>query len=181
MSQIDIIEARAHHCGQMSRHLRHEHQVRLMSMGLDAHRAMRQVFDASSWRRAGIMDGKLIGIGGVIGSDIAATGYVWMALTERAKAYPVLMTRTVRGLLDEIMLVKRELATCVLPEDDAALRMAVFLGFHTSHQGPGSPAFSRMGRRNLMRHIINNTELHSPTGVAMGYHRVDERISHIGA
>lgn len=178
MPDFTLIEGKAWHCGAIARRLRMEHYRNLVMAGMDIHRELRSTFDASSYSRTWLIDGRISGMGGIVGADIAATGYVWIAVTEAARKYPFEIIRTVRRELDAVMKIKRELACIVLPGDEAACRFAAFMGFHVAHQGPGSPAYSRFGRRNLVRHVRTSPDLHMPFGkascVPMGYHRASE-------
>jgi hypothetical protein len=145
---------------------------------MDGHRNLRALYDQSMFRRAWSMDGQLAGIAGISGTTLSAVGFVWMAMTEKASRYPVAITREGKRFLDDAMMTKRELATTILGGDEGAKRFAVFLGFHASHDGPGSPAFSRMARRNLYRFVETNPDIRVPVGhgyaVALGYHRDEE-------
>lgn len=174
MTTFEIIPARAHHCGQMARMLRVEHSAAIALLGMDSHRELRRVFDVSSFRRAWFINGKLAGLGGVMGTKLAIGGFIWLALTEPARRYPVAIVKEARRQLAEIMLVKRELATTVINGDESARRLAIFLGFHASHEGPGQQAFSRFGRRDLARYVETDPDCRIPLGngfaVALGYH-----------
>lgn len=174
MTDFTIIEAKPYHCGQMSRLLRAEHREAIARVGADIHREMRARFDASSFRRAWMIDGRLAALGGVVGTSLSTYGFVWLALTNEARRYPLAVVREARRQLDEIMTVRRELATTIIGGDEAAKRLAVFLGFHVSESGPGSRAYSRFARRDLARHLENDPELRLPIGngyaVALGYH-----------
>lgn len=172
---IEIREAQAWHCGKMARILRHEHASCLGSTTSDIHRDLRGCFDASAWKRAGFVDGRLVGLGGVVGSALSSTGFIWLAMSQEVTAFPLATARILRKLLNEIMETHHELATVVIPEDSAALRLAVFMGFHCDYQGQGSPAFSRFGRQQLARYLRETPELRmttgKTTGVVVGYRR----------
>lgn len=172
---FEIIEAKPYHCGKMSRLLRLEHASAIARLGIDSHREMRARFDDSCFRRAWLIDGQLAGLGGVCGPSAAAWGFLWLALSERARKYPIAIIKEARRQLDEIMVVKTELATTILSEDAAAKRLAIFLGFHVADDGPGAQAHSRFARRDLARHIEATPEVRIPLGsgfaVAMGYHK----------
>lgn len=176
---IEIIDAKPWHCGQVARILRQEHQRELGRAGVNIHQELKRNFDGSFWRKAGLIDGHLVGMGGVLGSPIDTTGFVWMALSDEVRKHPLAVARVLRSLLKEIMETRHELATVVIPEDDAALRLAVFMGFHCEHEGPGKPVNGRFGRRHLSEYIKKNTELRMRIGngtcVPLGYHRDGER------
>lgn len=174
MTDFTVIEAKAWHCGAIARRLRREHRNALSAAGVDIHRELRSMFDASAFRRAWLIDGDLAAIGGVAGTALSVTGYVWVAMTEQAARYPVALVKEARRQLGEIMGIQRELATTVIPDDPAAARLAVFLGFHVSHEGRGQRALSRFSRRDLIRFIATDENLRIPVGkayaIAMGYH-----------
>ena len=132
------------------------------------------MFQASPWRRAWLIDGKLAALGGVAGPMMADSGFVWLALAELTRGFPLAIVREARRQLAEIMVVKRELATTVLAGDAAAHRLAIFLGFHVSHTGDGQPAYTRMQRRRLAQHIEHAPECRIAVGgghaIALGYH-----------
>lgn len=161
--KFEIIEAKPFHCGQISRILRYEHQRQLMLLGISIHAQMRAIFDASYYRKAWMIDGKLAGLGGVEGSLMGSTGLIWMALSERAMRYPVAIVRTAREQLEAISVTKTELYTTVISDDPAAQRLAVFLGFQAA-DGGGGMAYSRDGRRTLLRYINDEPGLRVPVG-----------------
>lgn len=175
MPTFQIIEARAHHCGQMARRLRIEHRAAIA--GINAHRELRDRFEASAFRRAWLIDGELAALGGVVGGALSTTGYIWLALSELALRYPVATVKEARRQLDEIMATKRELGTVIVPADKAALRFAVFLGFHVADQGLGGPAGTRLERSALRRYLESAPELRIPMAdrevIPVGYHRME--------
>lgn len=174
MTAFSIIPAKPWHCGQMVRLLRHEHASAIARLGVDSHRELRERFAASAFRRAWLINGQLAALGGVTGAAMAGHGFLWLALSETARRYPVAIVKEARRQLAEIMLVKRELATTILDGDAAAQRLAIFLGFHVAEEGPGAQASSRFARRDLARFVTTAPEVRIPMGqgfaVAMGYH-----------
>lgn len=174
MTAFQIIAARPYHCGAMVRRLRTEHTSAVAHTGMDAHRELRSVFDASAFRRALLIDGHLAALGGVTGGLMAATGFAWFVLTDQATRYPHRMVRIAKRQLAEVMTIKRELATTVIGGDSAALRFAIYLGFHVADHGRGAAAHSRFARRDLKRFVEAAPEFRLPVGggycIAMGYH-----------
>jgi hypothetical protein len=167
------IPAKRWHCGQMVRLLRHEHQRVMYGIGLDAHAELAGMFEISAFRKAWLIDGRLAGLGGVTGTLLSPHGFVWLALSEQAMRYPVALVKEARRQIAEMMVVKRELTTTLIGGDEAAQRLAVFLGFHVQSQGPGQMAATRYGRRMLARYIAHEPGLRLPIGsgyaIAMGY------------
>jgi hypothetical protein len=152
MVAYEIIEAKPWHCGQMSRLLRREH---LQALGAcQVHKELRAAFDESGFRRACIVDGKIIALWGLVAPEASAIGVVWLAMANGIERYPLALIKEVRHQLDEMMLVRRELICTVLEEDKAAQRFAIFLGFvPRDSEGYAAPAQSRFGRREIARKL----------------------------
>lgn len=156
MGRFQIIEAKAHHCGAIIRRLREDHQAAVALLGINSHREIRERFDASAYRRAWSIDGRLAGLGGVTGSTISGTGFAWMALTNEAARHPYAVARETLRQIADIMLVKREIVTTLIPEDKLALRFATRLGFEVDHgvpipYGRGHVIAVRYGRGHTVR------------------------------
>ena len=58
-------------------------------------------------RKAWLIDGKLSALGGVTGSKMSSTGFVWLALSSAAMKYPIQIVKTARAQLDEIISAAR--------------------------------------------------------------------------
>jgi hypothetical protein len=172
MPKFEIIEARPYHCGQIVRRLRTEHRAAIL--GINAHQELRDRFEASGFRRAWLIDGNLCALGGVAGGALSRVGYIWLALSQQALDYPIAIVKEAQRQLAEIMTVKRELATVILPNDKAAMRLAIFLGFHVADEGLGSPAVTRSERLALRRYLESAPELRIEMAnrhvVPVGYH-----------
>jgi hypothetical protein len=173
-TRFQIIQAKPFHCGQMVRVLRREHKAAWAEFGVDPHRELRERFAASYMCRAWLIDGKLAALGGVVGTALAPVGYVWLTLSELALQHRIAAAREARRQLAEIMIVKRELAILILPQDKSAMRLAIFLGFHVADQGLGSRAETKPQRRALRLFLESAEELRVPRGnsraIPMGYH-----------
>jgi hypothetical protein len=168
MPKFEIVEAKAWHCGAMSRALRMEHQKAVAMIGFNSHREIRAAFDDSSFRKAWLIDGKLAAIGGVTGPALASSGFVWLAFTNAATKYPMAIIKEARRQIAEIMVVKRHLACTILEGDEASARLAIFLGFvPATSDGYVLPAHSRYGRKEVARQLKEIDEIRKPLG--MGY------------
>lgn len=147
-------------------------------LGLDSHRELSERFGQSAFRRALLIEGDLEALGGVTGSLLSGEGYVWLALSARAQAYPKALVRLARQQLDEIMGTKRVLVTSVLDDDLAAKRFAVYLGFVLADDDSARPAASRHGRRLLARRLEESHEARIPLGkgsaVALAYRSMED-------
>lgn len=169
MTKFSVIEARPWHCGQMSRLLRDEQVEAMANYGGDVHREMRQMFDNSAYRRAWLIDDKLAALGGVAGSPLETTAYVWVAISKKAQRYPVALIKLMRDQLQKAKATHAMLVTSILPDDPASLRFAVFLGFHAGRDGRSGPALSRFSRHDLIHFIETEPDVRIPlpSGYAM--------------
>lgn len=164
MTDFTVIEARPWHCGQMTRILRIEQTAAMAGAGIDVHRELRTMFDNSMFRRAWLIDGRLAAMGGVAGSPLESTAYLWMAMSREAQRHPVALVKMLRGQLREARATHPMLVTTLLPEDEASIRFAVFMGFHIRRSGPGASVVSRPSRRDLMSLIASDPDIRVPLG-----------------
>jgi hypothetical protein len=70
---------------------------------------------------------------------------------------PIALVKEARRQLGEITVAKRELATTIIGEDEAAKRLAVFLGFHVADEGPGKTAYRRPKKRTKSGPLSHTT------------------------
>lgn len=136
MTDFRVIEAREYHCGAIVRRLRENQRSALIGLGVNPHREIRRNFDASSFRRAWLVDGQLGAIFGVTGSALSTHGYCWLALSDLGARFPLEVVKETRRQIAVIMQTKRELITTLLPEDKVAFRFASWLGFEVAHTAP---------------------------------------------
>lgn len=165
---LQRIEARPFHCGAIVRRMRFDHRVALAQIGLNAHRELRDSFDRSYLRYAWLLDGRLVAIAGIIGQYASSEGSIWMVLTEEITLRPRVIVKEIRRVLDEAMSTKTRLDTTVLADDEAALRLVCFLGFHAPDV-PGA-AYTKRGRAALKRHLEETPDYrhYFGTGYAVG-------------
>lgn len=129
MPLFETIDAKAHHCGQIVRVLRREHRDALIMLGVDAHRELRACFDASYLRRAWFADGRLIGLGGIMGAAMSSSGFIWLALSEQATRYPVAAVKEARRQIAEALATKATLIAGTVTGDFTSARFIHALGF----------------------------------------------------
>ena len=134
MPEFRIIDPKPYHCGQMARYLRTKHREILEQTGTNAHRTLRDSFDNSAYRKALTIDDRVAIIGGVVGPAMSASGYVWVAVTDEAKAYPIAMVKAIKQVLDVIVSTRHEVTALVVFGDLKAQRFANFLGFDFSDE-----------------------------------------------
>jgi hypothetical protein len=137
MTTFQIIEAKPWHCGQMVHLLAVEKQCVIARLGMpEAHRQMRQCFDGAVQRRAWLIDGEIAALGGIIGSPLSLHGYLWLAVSNRARKYPLSFIKEMRRQLDAATASFRQLsATLVSNESDDVwrdMRFAAAFGFKAS-------------------------------------------------
>lgn len=173
MTDFKVVEAKPWHVGQMMRILRTEHHSALAMMGIKGHRELRSTFEASCVRKAWLIDGRLAGLGGVTGTLLDPIASVWLALSQHAMRYPVAVLREARVQLDSLMVTRRILTTSCLAGDEAALRFAIYLGFHIATAGRGQIALSAFSRRDLRRFVEETPDVRIPCGnsyaIALAY------------
>jgi hypothetical protein len=175
MPRFEIIPAKPWHCGIAARNARAEHRAAVKALGLDLHRELSARFADTLEPKAWMIDGKLAALGGVMCTALCPGGYVWLTITEEATKHPLALVREARRQLELAMALQSELATVLIPEDKAALRLAVYLGFHVKDEGLGSVAHDRAGRIALRRYLEAAAELRIPMGsggaIPVGYHK----------
>ncbi len=164
MPKFEIIPGRLYHCGIMARRARREHLSAVAASGLNAHQELRARFYESAFCKAWLIDGRLAALGGVTGSSMSPYGYVWLAIAETATRYPTAIVREAKKQLEELMETRNQIFTLLVPDDDAAERFAIFLGFQVERFGPGSAAYFKFGRKNLAKFVKSNTDLRVPLG-----------------
>ena len=170
---LELIPGRRHHCGKLARALRAEHRECLERIGNNVHQALRAAYDGSSEAHTLLINGRISVMGGISGAMLAPYGIVWIAMTQEATRYPIAVIKVLRQQLAKAMVVRRELRTIVLGEDEAAKRLAIFMGFFVSEEGLGRAALSHFSRRSLARYIETEPDVRLPAGtgyaIAMGY------------
>jgi hypothetical protein len=149
----------------MVRILRQEHQKAVAMIGFNSHRELRAHFDSSIFRRAWMIDGKLAALGGVTGPEIAAEGFVWLAFSEAATRYPVAIIKEARRQIEFLAQTKRVLVCSLVEGDEAAERLAIFLGFVPVVEGEYiESASSRFGRLEVRRMLRENPPMQYGAG-----------------
>lgn len=171
---FEIVDPKAWMCGRLARMLRSEHQAAADRLGLDIHRNLSDVYHQSYYRKAILIDGKLAALGGAVGSALSPAVFVWFALSERATRYPVRIVKIARAQMAEVMRDRLECHTTIIDGDEAAKRLAVFLGWHVADAGPGAAAATRYGRKTLTDFIDHEPSLRIPFGrghaIRMAFH-----------
>ena len=130
MTQFAVIGASRHHCGQMARKLRREHEQGTRAIGLGTHEGIAFAYLLASENRAWFIDNKLAAVGGLISSLASSDGVVWLAVAQEATRYPKAMLKTAREWLGIFGENKRCLRITVVVDDKPSVRFAEHLGFY---------------------------------------------------
>lgn len=159
--------ARALDVKPMARQLRAAACITLQGFGLNAREALRRAFVQSSYCRTAVdPEGRPIAMWGVKSTVLGDTGMVWLVLSEAVTRMPIAVVKEARAELSKMMERLSEIAITVLPDDEAAVRFAVSLGFHDREE--------EMPRRELVRAILADARYKVPIGdsyvIALGYH-----------
>lgn len=164
--KLVITDAKRFHCGQMARQMRVDHHASLLKMGVSIHQELRSTFDLSYYSRAAFADGHLAAIWGMEGSIMSSSAKVWLVLSQYAMRFPITILRQAKAELVFMTATKTELVTTLIPDDEAAHRLAVHLGFESPDGFSFGPAQTRMMRGELLDHLWNNPDLMVDAGTA---------------
>lgn len=130
----EFVRAERWHCGVIARRLREQHKGIIVGLGENVHAKLREACDASSWRVAWKIDGRVVAISGIVGPLLSTDGNAWAALTEEASAHPLQFVRLARRQLREVAQIKHRLTTYVFVADEPSVRFAQFMGFEVSDE-----------------------------------------------
>ena len=135
---LEIVEAKPFHCGQMSRMLRPEHEDVLARLGVKPHWALRAQYEKAPIARAYFVNGRLACLWGVDGTLASDEGHVWMALARWTTPHVRQILTCAKAQLAELMKTRRSLRTLILIEDKASFRFAKHLGFRVVENAESS-------------------------------------------
>lgn len=129
MTDYQPIEGRRYHCGQIVRKMAPRQLRMFEDVFGNAHRALSGIFITSTICRAWLIDGELAALGGVQSTIAGSDGFIWLALSEKARNHKFAMVREARRQLGTIMEVKTVVRSRVVPGDTQSRRFALLLGF----------------------------------------------------
>lgn len=142
----------------------------LQGYGFDPRRALHRIFLASGYRRTALIGGRPVAMWGVMAPLLGETAYVWLVMSDEIAHLPRQIVKEAKRELAEIMANYSEAATTVLPSDEAAVRFALYLGFHDNHEDD-----ERLSHKTRARMLLDNPRHRIPVGdsyvVGLGYHQ----------
>jgi hypothetical protein len=164
-----IVPMTALHIKPLSKVLRAAACMTLEGFGFHPREALRRAFVASMNCRVALVDGKPAAAWGVKATLLGDTAFVWLVLSDAIAAIPRAILREAKAELARIMEGYREIAITVLPDDIAAVRFAVALGFHDRENDDG-----HLSRKEMTDAILTDPQYKIPVGdayvIAMGFH-----------
>lgn len=164
-----VVPSSVRHVKPMSSKLRAAACITLQSFGMSPRPALHRAFVASNYCRTALLDDSPIAMWGVKETILDDTAVVWLVLSDKVTRMPIAIVREARAELAKVMATKREIAITVLPDDEAAIRFAVFLGFHDRDDDDGE-----LSRKDMCQAILRNPHYRIPIGdsfvIALGYH-----------
>lgn len=168
-SSYSVVPASIRHVRPMSAQLRAAACITLQGFSLEPRRALHRAFIASSYCRTALKDGRPVAMWGVKGTMLGDIAFVWLVLSDEVTKMPVSVVREARAELAKVMETNSEVAITVLPDDEAAVRFAVYLGFHDRENNDGE-----LSRKQLCEAILADPQYRIPVGdhyvIALGYH-----------
>jgi hypothetical protein len=162
----EIVPASIRHIRPMSRRLRVAACITLERFGQDPRRALHRAFIASNYCRTALIEGKPVAMWGVCGALMSNVASVWLVIAEDIVNLPLAIVREARAELAHVMNNYHELVTTVLPDDAAAVRFALYLGFQGGEEDDAS-------RKVRYEGIMTDPKYRIPVGdsyvIGLGY------------
>lgn len=165
-----IVPTRMVHVAPMARAMREGAKDTICALGLNSRRVLHDAVVGSHYCRVAIKDGKPIAMWGLKGVMLSGYAFVWLALSAPAQAMPRRVIVEATHELARMGEQFEELATTVLPEDDAAIRLAAFLGFHDQHEKDGTTMPYRDRVKQLKHDPRHRVAFGGAEVIALGWH-----------
>lgn len=126
---IEIVDARQTHVGPVANGLCDDIKVEYQKIGLRPRAGLRRLFDESSYCKTALLDGKPIAMWGVIGSEMATHGEIWLSLSEMGRMQRKALVRIARREVENLAVLRGMLVATMMCEDARAKRFLQMLGF----------------------------------------------------
>jgi hypothetical protein len=168
-SVYSVVAASPRHIKPMAAQLRAAACITLQDFGYEPRAALHRAFIASRYCRTALMDGKPVAMWGAKGTLLGEEALVWLVLSDEVTKMPVSVVKEARAELAVIMDDHKEVAITVLPNDEAAIRFAVAMGFHDRENDDG-----HLSRKEMVAAIVADPRMKIPIGdsfvIALGCH-----------
>jgi hypothetical protein len=163
----EIVAASVRHIRPMSKRLRTAACITLQRFGQDPRRGLHRAFISSNYCRTALIDGRPVAMWGVCGALMSNVASVWLVIAEDIVNLPLAIVREARTELSRVMGNYHELVTTVLPDDEAAVRFALYLGFQGFEDDDDAP------RKVRYEEIMSDPKHRIPVGdsyvIGLGY------------
>lgn len=166
----EVVPGKITHVRPMARKLRQAASINIGAYGYDPRRVLHDAFVTSHYCRTALIDGEPEAMWGLKGPLVSEAAVVWLVLSERATSMPQLIVSEAKFHLAQMGAEYSELATTVLPDDEASIRFAAFLGFHDHH----NEEQVKMTHKQRAAQLRHNPRHRIPMGdsyvIALGWH-----------
>ncbi len=144
MMELKVIESKKGHVFIVARQLRKQSADELVNIGINAKRELIEAFLQSTHRKSLLKNGRIVAMGGAIGTLASTKCFVWVAITEEGLGLAKTVIRTLRESIELLFESYEELITNVPDKDTDAVRFVTFLGFRSCGEVmPGMTLYSR--------------------------------------
>ena len=168
---FEVVRTSPHYIRPMARRMRAAAAVSLQGYGFDPRRALHRVVLDSAYCRTAKVDGEVVAMWGIVAPVLASTAYVWLVMSDEIAKVPRFVVQTAKEELAEMMETYEEVATTVLPDDEAAIRFALYLGFHDNDDE--EPASHKVRAQRLRENPRHRIPIGDHFVIALGYHGVN--------
>ncbi len=126
---FEIVPATAEHIRLAARNLRPMDRAEIEGRGYCVRHLMNQLYRQSLMKRAALLDDRVAAVWGLYGAMIADEGQPWLFTTPEVERRKMDFFRETRRQIEEMMMSKRRLSTCVLASYTQSTRFFSKLGF----------------------------------------------------
>ena len=127
-----IVPASIRHVRPMCRQMRAAAVIATQAFDVDPRAALHRAFVASNYCRTALIDGKVAAMWGIVAPVLSDRATVWLVLAESTGRFPLAIVREAHNELQKAMESYSYIAMTVVPDDEASVRFARFLGFQAT-------------------------------------------------
>lgn len=147
--KYEVVKSSVRHVKPIVARMRTGSCIAMQRFGFDPRRAVRHAFMGSFYSRTALVNGRPVAMWGAYGALLSDFAEPWLALTMDVMSMPIAIVREARKELAVMMRDRPQLITAMIPDDDAAIRFALYLGFSDKDGGP---------RKEMERRIKSDPE-----------------------